>query len=247
MRRISTSIIGLFFLTVALSAQAPVKPEDQIMALETELREAAKSRDRSVFERIIADNFFFIHSNGVTESRKMYIDNFVSGLQTVQQEGVGGTLIDERVVMNGPDAAVYVRRGTLTNPARNLNLRLRSVSVFSKVNGRWQKIFGQSSPLPPRPDAAKIDLKLLDAYVGEYQVRDGVIFAVRREGDSLLTTQTFRQPGELIPQSDIDFIWYNPDMVYDGKGKFIKDAAGFVTHAAFIANGNEIWRAKKVK
>ena len=88
---------------------------------------------------------------------------------------------------------------------------------------------------------------MLDAYVGEYEVRDGVIFAVRREGDTLRTTQTNRRPGELIPTSDTDFTRYNPDIVIDGQVIFVRHANGTVTHAAFRMNGNEIWRAKKIK
>ena len=119
--------------------------------------------------------------------------------------------------------------------------------VFSKINGRWQEIYGQTSPRPPRPKAASVDFKLYDAYVGEYQVREGVVFTVKRDGNTLRTTQTFRQPGELIPRSDTEFIWYNPDMVYDGQVTFIKSETGEVTHVAFRSNGNEIWRAKRLK
>jgi hypothetical protein len=149
--------------------------------------------------------------------------------------------------MYGENSAVHVMRGVLSDPAKNFELHFRTVSVFSKINGRWQKIFGQTSPLPARPKAASVDFKLYDAYVGEYQVRDGVIFTVRREGNTLRTTQTFRQPGELIPKSDTEFIWYNPDLVIDGQVTFIKADNGQVTHVAFRTNGNEIWRAKKIK
>ena len=249
--KLSVLWIASMFLTLgaggvrAQSAAADAKPEAQIQALVNELRDAAKRKDRAVYERVLADGFFFIHSNGATENRQVYINKFASGAQTVQQDG--GTIQDERVTMYGENTAVYVMRGVLSDPAKNVELSLRTVLVFSKVNGRWQEIYGQTSPLPARPKAAAVDLKLYDAYVGEYEVRDGVVFTVRREGNTLRTTQTFRQPGELIPKSDTEFIWYNPDIVMDGQVSFIKADNGQVTHVAFRMNGNEIWRAKKIK
>ncbi len=244
---LTISILLMIVPAYAQNSASAVKPEDQIMAVVNELRDAAKRNDRAVYERIIADNYFFIHSNGATSNRKMYLDNWVSGAQSMQQTGAGMKMTDEQGIMHGPDAAVHVIRGVLTNPAQNTELHLRTVSVFSKVNGRWQKIFGETSPLPARPKAASIDFKLLDAYVGEYQVREGVVFAVRRDDNTLRTKQTNRQPGELIPKSDTEFVWYNPDMIIDGQVTFVKDASGAVTHAAFRMNGNEIWRAKKIK
>ena len=234
---------------ISARAQSPAaadsKPENQIQELVNETREAAKRKDRAVYERVLADGFFFIHSNGATENRQVYINKFASGAQTVQQEGVA--IQDERVTMYGENSAVYVMRGVLNDPAKNVELGLRTVIVFAKIDGRWQEIYGQTSPLPPRPKAASVDFKLYDAYVGEYQVREGVVFTVKRDGNTLRTTQTFRQPGELIPRSDTEFIWYNPDMVYDGQVTFIKSETGEVTHVAFRSNGNEIWRAKKLK
>ncbi len=243
------AVVFLVLAGVTAHAQSPAaadsKPENQIQALVNELRDAAKRKDRAVYERVLADGFFFIHSNGATENRQVYINKFASGAQTVQQDS--GTIQDERVTMYGENSAVYVMRGVLNDPSKNAELALRTVLVLSKINGRWQEIYGQTSPLPPRPKAAVVDLKLYDAYVGEYQVREGVVFTVKREGNTLRTTQTFRQPGELIPKSDTEFVWYNPDIVYDGQVTFIKSETGEVTHAAFRSNGNEIWRAKKLK
>ena len=250
MKKLIFLLSTIVFTTASINAQTPaadIKPEAQIQALVNELRDAAKRKDRAVYERLLADGFFFIHSNGATSNRKMYIDNFAAGVQTVQQDTAGGTIEDERVTVYGENSAVYVARGVLTDSAKNLELHLRAVWAFAKLNGRWQQIYGQTSPLPARPKAASVDFKLYDAYVGEYQVREGVVFTVRREGNTLRTTQTFRQPGELIPKSDTEFIWYNPDMVFDGQVTFIKSADGSVTHVAFRSNGNEIWRAKKIK
>ena len=71
----------------------------------------------------------------------MYIDNWVSGVQTPQQEGVGMKVTDERIVRHGQDSAVYIMRDELTSPGQTAAAHLRVVSVFSKLNGRWQMIF----------------------------------------------------------------------------------------------------------
>jgi ketosteroid isomerase-like protein len=246
-------VFGVAFLVATAAAAfgqataTQAKPEDRIMALVNELREAAKRKDRAVYERLIAENFFFIHANGATATRKMYIDNWMAGGLSAQQDGNSVKMLDENVTMHGDAAAVHVMRSVLSKPAQGTEQQMRVATVFAKVNGRWQKIFGETSMLPDRPKSATVDYKLYDGYVGQYDVRPGVVFTVRREGNSLHTTQTGRQNGELIPKSDTEFIWYNPDMIVDGQVIFVKDPAGQVTHAVFRMNGNEIWRAKKIR
>lgn len=54
------------------------------------------------------------------------------------------------------------------------------------------------------------------------------------------------RPAELIPKSETDFVWFNPDSNVKAQIIFIRDEGGRVTHAAFVRDGEEVWRAKKV-
>jgi hypothetical protein len=44
-----------------------------------------------------------------------------------------------------------------------------------------------------------------------------------------------------------EFVWFNPDFNVYSQIVFIRDEGGRVTHAAFLREGQEVWRAKKVK
>jgi hypothetical protein len=53
----------------------------------------------------------------------------------------------------------------------------------------------------------KIDLKLLDGYVGTYQLKPLLIFTVTRDGDRLIAKLTGQQAYELHPYTDHDFFY----------------------------------------
>jgi uncharacterized protein (TIGR02246 family) len=253
MKRISL-FVGLLFLSLVVAqaqtnAPAPAKDtktEQEVKAAQLAVKEAAKAKDRAAYERLIAEGFTFIHSNGATETRKSYIDRATAGALTIQQEGADVEVQDQQMRIYEDRTAVLIARGVLRSPGQKAELALRTVSVYVKLDGRWQWAFGQSSPLPARPAAAAIDHRLYDAYVGEYEIGPGRTFSVTRDGETLRGQSTNRQPGELIPKSETEFIWFNPDMIIDAQVIFIKDEAGHVTHVAFRNNGQEAWRAKKM-
>lgn len=60
--------------------------------------------------------------------------------------------------------------------------------------------------------AAAIDAHLLQAYVGQYEISSSRTFTVIKEGETLKALTTGRSTGELIPKSETEFIWFNPEM-----------------------------------
>lgn len=254
MKRITLPMAYLVLASAVAHAQSnrqpltqDIKIEQEIRAVGQELRDAAKRKDRVALERLIADGFTFIHSNGATDSKKTYIDKAAAGAQSLQQAGAGAEVQNEALRVYEGSTAVWISRGILRNPIQNTELSLRTVMVYARINGHWQWVFGQSSPLPTRPNAAAIVQSLYEAYVGQYEIGAGRTFTVIKEGDTLRALTTNRQPGELIPKSETEFIWFNPDVNLDAQFTFIRGDAGQVTHVAYRANGQEVWRAKKVK
>ena len=138
-------------------------------------------------------------------------------------------------------------RGSRRVEGENSEIVLRSVWVYVKVGEHWQWVFGQSSRLPQRPQAAAVDPRLYESYVGQYAISAGRTFTVIREGETLLAQTTGRETGELIPKSDTEFIWFNPEVNVDAQASFVKDEGGQVTQVVFRVNGQEAWRAKKLK
>ena len=99
--------------------------------------------------------------------------------------------------------------------------------------------------LVPQRAAAKVDPKVLDAYVGQYQPNPVVTLTITREGDKLMM-QPSSSPDkqELLPESEVNFFNNaNRQITYS----FVKDETGQVTHLSLRRDGQEIARAKKIK
>src|SRR5262245_9490260 len=94
--------------------------------------------------------------------------------------------------------------------------------------------------VPPRV-AVKIDPKILDAYVGQYELRPNFVLTMTREGDSLMTQATGQPKFELFPESETKFFLKD----VDAQVTFVKDDKGAVTN--LILHQGIDQTAKKIK
>jgi D-alanyl-D-alanine carboxypeptidase len=99
--------------------------------------------------------------------------------------------------------------------------------------------------LIPQRMVAKLDPKIFDSYVGQYQPNPSVILTITREGDKLmLQPGSGAQKRELLPENEANFfINENRQLTYS----FVKDEKGQVTHLAVQSGGREVARATKIK
>lgn len=102
-------------------------------------------------------------------------------------------------------------------------------------------VFGEKYELPRERVAIKIDPKILDAYVGQYELNPNIIFTMSREGDSLMVQITGQPKFEVFPESEIKFFY----KVVNAQVTFVKDDKGVVTHLILHQNGDRT--AKKIK
>ena len=87
----------------------------------------------------------------------------------------------------------------------------------------------------------KVDPKIYDTYVGQYDAPFGVL-TISREGDKLFGAPEGQPKAELVPESETEF---NVPSV-GVKVKFVKDDSGKVTHMVLNGDGQEM-QAKKIK
>lgn len=99
--------------------------------------------------------------------------------------------------------------------------------------------------LIPKRVAAKVDSKILDAYVGQYQPNPSTIFTITREGGKLMMQQgSGGEKRELLPETEVNFFTVeNPRLTFS----FVKDEKGQITYLVLREEGREIGRARKVK
>ena len=99
-----------------------------------------------------------------------------------------------------------------------------------------------SKPLPAGRQAAAIDPKVLDAYVGEYELGPGFTIKFFKDGAKLMTQATGQGAFEIFPETETKFFL----KVVDAQVEFVKDAAGQVTGIVLNQGGRRM-PGRKIK
>ena len=95
---------------------------------------------------------------------------------------------------------------------------------------------------PKEHKAIKLEAKILDAYVGDYQLAPNFVITISREGDQFFAQATGQGKLELFAETETDFFL----QVVDAQFTFVKDDIGQVTSLVLHQNGvNQ--PAKKIK
>lgn len=98
---------------------------------------------------------------------------------------------------------------------------------------------------------AKVDPKVYDAYVGEYEIAPGFILTVTKEGDKLMSrampvptppSAAGTPKSEMFPESETMFFTKDADARFT----FVKDAEGKVVQVNILRGPREL-KAKKIK
>jgi len=242
------------FLSVPVLAQSPAPSataaaetdaERAVRAARQQVIEAGRTKDRAAFERLLAEEFTFVHSTGGRETRAQFIDNNVAGATIAQ--GSDFETLDEKIRVYDDRFAVWMSSSVARMRGTGRENRLRSTNLFIKRDGRWLYLSGQSTRLPSRPKAVAVEAAVLDGYVGEYTVPPARTLTIRKDGDALRVALAGFSEAELVPHSATEFVWFNPESNLYSELHFVKDAAGRATHAIWVREGEEVWRAPKVK
>jgi len=90
--------------------------------------------------------------------------------------------------------------------------------------------------------AVKIDSKIYDAYVGQYELAPDFIITVSKEENRLVAQAPGHPKIELLPESKVEFFVKE----YDAQIKFVWSSNGEVTHSTIRLNGREA-QARKIR
>jgi CubicO group peptidase (beta-lactamase class C family) len=103
-------------------------------------------------------------------------------------------------------------------------------------------VFGEKYQIPGKQTAAKIDPKILDDYVGQYEVNPNFSLAITKDNGRLFCQPTGQKKLELMPESETKFSVEG----VDAQIVFIRDDDGTVRKLMLLQSGREI-SAKKNK
>ena len=85
---------------------------------------------------------------------------------------------------------------------------------------------------PKERKAIKLEAKIFDAYIGEYQLAPTFVITISREGDQFFAQATGQDKFELFAETEADFFL----TVVDAQITFVKDDKGQVTHLVLHQN-----------
>src|SRR5918999_26343 len=242
---IALAIIAVPRLTLCQTVRSQTAAQEaaaqEVLKTEREQREAYLQRDLAKTERLVADEF--ILTNGRDIGNKKTLIGFMRASEL--DPTLTLTAEDTRVTINGDTAIVIGRRVERRRREDNNQEGVayaRYMRTYIKRQGRWQLLAEHLEAIPAERTAVKIDTKVYDDYVGEYEspifdfavVKDGErLMAVPKERNPTRTSQG-RPPAELVPESEAEFFLKGRD---DAQVIFMRNRAGKVTHAILRTNG----------
>ncbi len=221
--------------------------EADLLKLEREWLDAYMKRDVAALERIEADDFSITYSTGDSRTKAQELAHLKSnsdgeGTFKLSTEDTKVRVYGDTTVLTGTLIQQRVDNG------KEINLRVRYTNVWVKRNGRWQvvavqftKMPDQATSKPQETQAKKVDPKIYDTYVGEYETPIFVI-AMTKEGDKLFGRPQGDSKEELVPETETRFKVTNVNAIVT----FVKDAEGKITGIEVELNGQKV-QGKKIK
>jgi len=91
----------------------------------------------------------------------------------------------------------------------------------------------------------KVKAGIYDEYVGQYrfELRPELVVTIKREGESLMS-EAAGQRNELFANDGAESALLTKE--FDGRGEFVRDKQGRVSHLIYYEFGSEMGRAKKI-
>jgi hypothetical protein len=227
--------------TVGNQTDAQKASAQEVLKTEREQREAWLQRDIAKTERLVADEFILTSGRDIGDKKTL-----IGFLKTSPADPtLTLTAEDTRVNIDGDTAIVIGRRVERRRREDNNQEGVayaRYMRTYIKRQGRWQLLAEHLEALPAARTAVKIDTKIYDDYVGEYEspIFD---FAVVKDGERLMAVPKERNPTrtsqgrpavELFPESEAEFFLKGRD---DAQVIFMRNRKGEVTHAILRTNG----------
>jgi len=137
-------LIILIALT-SVAALAQSKRTEMVKAAEKAWSDATCKGDKAALEKILLDELIYTHSNGESDSKKVFIDNLSNGTRTyhkVDYESMDVRDLGNTAVLSG------VGKFDVTTRGQRSTAHLKFLHVFVFRNGQWQLAAHQSLRLP---------------------------------------------------------------------------------------------------
>jgi ketosteroid isomerase-like protein len=140
--------ITLLFLMLLMAfcpvvpGQSTVEIEQALMRLEQERVDAVTRGDLAALERIFADDLLYTHSNARQETKAQFLESVKSAnikYEAMKHSDLKVQLLGDTAVLRGRSEIKGVANG------QSFAFPIRFITVYVKLNGRWQMTVWQST------------------------------------------------------------------------------------------------------
>lgn len=163
------------------------------------------------------------------------------GLKTVEHSG--GDAGYRADLLRFPDQHFSV---ILLSNAANFNpvgLSQRVADIYLKEKMKPAPSDPAASPSATKRSEIKIDPKLLDSYIGDYELMPGFLLTFTRENNQLMVQPSGQQKIPIFPSSETDFFL----KVVDAQLTFVKPREGGDVQTVILHQGGRDTPAKRIK
>jgi ketosteroid isomerase-like protein len=231
----------------SLSSGQVLKPaqanddERTLRLLEDEWLSCYARGDKVTFDRIAADDFTSTDESATVRSK-------ADEREIIQPPppSIKFSLTNEEVrVRNYGDTAILTGRiMAKSQPASQaeVSFQTRFTDTFLKRAGRWRVAARHYSRIPPERTVVKLDPRVYDSYVGQYELAPNFVLTVTKEGDKLMSQGTGQPKFELMPDSEVSFFIRGFSAMFI----FLRGESGEVNRLLNIQDGRLI-SAKRIR
>ena len=230
----------LLLLTTAplILAQDPKEiTQAELLRRTQELFDSIVAGDQTPWKRYYADDCLFFDEKG----RNMDKTAIVNDITPLPKGYSGSIRILNPKSRITSDVAIlsYDLDESETVFGQELSARYHGTDTWLRRNGNWQIIATQMFRYYADPSPGTVDPKLLDQYIGTYQLAPDDILTISRQGDELYRTRRNNTPEKLIPEAV--GIFFRKGV--EGRILFHVDQGGKVNHLIDRRNNEDlIWK-----
>jgi hypothetical protein len=139
-----TSAIGIALAIGATLAAQTGSIEQEVIKIDRAFDEATMKKDKAALERMLASEYFYIHSNGQTSDKATEIAD------SMQMNWTSSKLDDLKARSYG-DVVIVTGVQTLTGSARGyVSGARRYTNIWVRRNNQWQIVGGQATLVPAK-------------------------------------------------------------------------------------------------
>ena len=121
----------------------------EVLAAERLRFQAQTARDTAALRNLVDADLLYVHSNGLEESRRDFLNNVATG--AIEYRTLQPVPNTQRVLKLGRNAALVQGAVAVSGLYRGtpFDIRLRYTSVYRKRRGRWRLLTWQSLKIEP--------------------------------------------------------------------------------------------------